>query len=84
MLSKEICKQCISHIMQELGKVWDGNALVESSKPKWTEFDEERWKRQSIICLGDFPNNIPLLCTKGEPPEYCKYFFEHILETQKC
>lgn len=78
-LNKEICKKCINkHRVREISLLKDGPDL-------WGSFDEDNWKEDAVVCETNlFLERSPVVTlTNQKPPEWCKYFLEHIVLSKK-
>ena len=83
MLSKEVCKFCFEH----------HHGYYTDFFLWFTWQDHDRWNNSQVHCPSSLlPDDLlDVDATKEqtrfineEPPRWCPYFLEHIMDTQKC
>ena len=73
MLNKRICKYCWATV-SDLGV---------NNKFRWDKRDKERWKKKIIICPVDYSGTVTRVSITEDPPSWCPYALEHVLENDK-
>jgi len=79
-LSKNICKRCLNEA-GEKGHYRRSAGSFEKMKTRWDSWDGRLWNAFQIDCPYQ-PKDVFPVSTVKEPPEWCKYTLEHLMERQ--
>jgi len=75
MLSKKVCQRC-----------YRTTGFIHFKKYRnWTEMDEKHWKQGHLFCVlalrKEFEATKANLSIENDPPLYCPFHLEHMMET---